>query len=416
MRLPVEFGLLRDPDYRRFFVSTAASQLGFYVTLLALPLVAVLALDAGELEVGLLTALTTVAFVVIGLPAGAWVDRMARRNILILGDLCRALALASIPVAWWAGVLSIWQLYGVALLLSVCTVFFDLAYQSYLPFLVGRANLLEGNAKLESVRAASQVGGPGIAGQLVQLLGAPIAVLANAVTLGLSVLLITRISRREPRPEPKPGAHLRREIGEGLRFVLGNPSLRAIAIGAGWFNFCYGGGFTALLLVFLVRDLRLPEGTIGLILAASAVGGILGGAIARGLAARFGQGPVMWVSAAVMAPFALLVPLAQPGGSVWLAGGGLFAIGVGVVVFNVTQLSIRQSITPDAMLGRMNATVRWVAWGLIPLGALTGGIVGQWLGARTTLFVAALSCCLTFVPLVLSPARNVHDLSTARQP
>jgi predicted MFS family arabinose efflux permease len=402
-------GLLADRDYRQLFLSTTASQLGFQITQLALPLVAIIALQATEFQAGLIFSLMTAAFLVIGLPAGAWVDRMRRRSVLIVGDLARAAVLISVPVAWWAGVLTMWQVYLVAVLFGVCTVFFEVAYQSYLPHLVGRENLVEGNAKLESVRAVSQVVGPGAAGQLVQLLTAPVAVLVNAVMMGASALFVARIRKREARPERRGDAHLLREVGEGLRFVLGHRLLRAIAACTGVFNLFFGA-YLAMLAFFLAGDLALDAGTVGLIFAAGGAGGVLGALVARRFAGLVGQGPAIWMSAAFAAPFGLLVPLAEPGWRLWLAAAGLLAVWMGAVAYNVVQVSFRQALTPDHLLGRMNATMRFLVWGTMPVGGMLGAVLGDAVGARTTLTIAAVGTMFAFLPVLLSPLRGIREL------
>jgi MFS family permease len=405
------FGLLLDRDFRRLFAATTVSQFGYQVSFLALPLVAVETLTVSEFEVGVLASLTTAAFLLVGLPAGAWVDRMRRRRVLVAGDVGRAILLATVPAVWWAGGLTIWHLYAVALLHGILTVFFDVAYQSYLPHLVGRANLVEGNSRLESVRALSHVGGPGVAGSLIQVVTAPVALLADAVALALSALFVVRIGKREVRPH-RPDTHLARDIGEGLRFVLGHRLLRSIAACTSSANLC-GAATGAMLIFFLRRDLGLDASVIGLVLSIAGIGGVTGAFLARPFAAWVGQGPAIWLSVCCTAPFALLVPLAEPGWRVWLAaaGGGVFAIGV--VVYNVTQVSFRQAVTPDRLLGRMNATMRFLVWGTQPIGAILGGVLGSVLGARTTLVIGAVGGSLAFLPVLLSPLRTMRELPSA---
>jgi MFS family permease len=411
-----DLGLLREGDYRKLFASTTVSQFGVHITLLALPLVAIVSLAARPFEVGLLTALQMVPFLLIGLPAGAWVDRLCRRNVLIVGDIGRAAALVTVPLAWWAGVLTIWQLYAVAFTFGVFTAFFSVAYQSYLPHLVGRDNLVEGNAKLESVRALAQLGGPALAGQLVRLLTAPVALLVDAVAVGTSALFVARIRKREEKPARRPDASVWREVGEGLRFVLGHRLLRAIAMCTGTTNLFIGGAFNAMLILFLERVIGLDAGAIGVVLAIGGVGGVLGAFLARRLAQWVGQGPAIWLSVTVTTPFTLLMPLlAEPGWRVWAAAAGWLVVGFGVVVYNVTQVSFRQALTPDRLLGRMNATMRFLAWGALPLGALAGGLLAEWLGVRTTLLVTALAGSLAFLPVFLSPLRTMRTLPTVHE-
>jgi MFS family permease len=402
-------GLLRDRDFRRLFNSTAASQVGFHVTLLALPLVAIIALDASELAAGVLFAMLNAAFLLIGLPAGVWVDRISHRHVLIAGDLARAVLLLSVPAAWWAGLLTMWQLYVVAFLFGVCTVFFDVAYQSYLPHLVGRERLVEGNAKLEAMRAAAQVGAPGIGGQLMQALTAPVALVVNAIAMALSSILVARIEKPDPPPRHGARASLMRDILEGLRFVLSNPMLRAIAACTATANLFFSM-YLAMLPFFLARDLDLGEGVIGSFVAVSGAGGILGALTAGKIASRIGAGPAIWMSIAFTAPLAMLVPWAEPGWRVWLGAAGLAVVFAGSVVFNVVQVSMRQAITPDHLLGRMNATMRFLVWGTLPLGGVFGGVLGDWLGARATLVLASVGAMLAFLPVVASPLRRVREV------
>jgi MFS family permease len=409
----MRFGLLADHDYRQLFAATTVSQFGFQITQLAIPLVAIVTLDASPFQVGLLTALGMAPFLLIGLPAGAWVDRMRRRNVLITSDLARAVVLLTVPLAWWADALTIWQLYAVAMLHGALTVFFDVAYQSYLPHLVGRDNLVEGNARLESVRAVALLGGPAIGGQLVRLLTAPVALLADGLALAGSALLLVRIGKREERPVRRDDQHLLREIGEGLRFVLGHRLLRAIAMCTGSANFFIGGAATAMEILFLERVVGVDAGTIGLVFTVLGAGGVLGALFARRVAERLGQGPAIWLSIAFSQPFALLMPLvAAPGWRLWLAAAGGAFVGFGVVVYNVTQVSFRQAVTPDQLLGRMNATMRFLVWGTIPLGGLAGGVLGEWLGIRTALLIAVIGGCLAFLPVFLSPLRTMRTLPT----
>ncbi|MBX7464643.1 MFS transporter [Streptomyces sp. NPDC059095] len=408
-------GLLRMRDFRLLLAGAAAGQAGAQVTLVALPLVAVLELKAPAFQVGLLTAAETAAFLLIGLPAGAWVDRMRKLSLMIRADVVRSLAMASIPLAAIADVLTMVQLYAVALVVGVATVFFDVAHQSYLPQLLPREHLVAGNGALETVRSSAQVAGPGLGGGLVQLVGAHLAIVADAIGYAISALFLLAIRRPESKPEPVPGASLRKEVGEGLRFVLGHPLLRVIAGTTGLGNF-----FTAMLMatqtVFLVRVLDLPPAAVGAMLSASAVGGLAGALCAGRLAGRFGQARVIWLSALVTGPFALLWPLSAAG-----AAAALFAVASGVVffgavVYNVAQVSFRQTLCPPRLLGRMNATLRFLMWGTLPLGALAGGAVADAYGARAALWICAIGFLVVPVPLLLSPLRRMRELPDAVHP
>ncbi|MFB6575867.1 MULTISPECIES: MFS transporter [unclassified Streptomyces] len=404
-------GPMRLRDFRLLLAGAATGQFGAQVTLVALPLVAVLELDAPAFQVGLLTAAETAAFLLVGLPAGALTDRMRKRPLMIRADLVRAVAMASIPAAALADVLTMAQLYAVALVTGVATVFFDVAHQSYLPQILPRDQLVAGNGALETVRSTAQVTGPGIGGGLVQLVGAQFAVIVDAIGYVLSALFLLRIERAEEAPEPAAaGGSLRKEIGEGLRFVFGHPLLRVIALTTGLANFS-----TAVLMatqtVHLVRVVGLEAGGLGLVLSASAVGGLLGALCAGRIAARLGQGRVILLSLLVTGPFALLWPLSGHG----IAGAVLFAAGsavvsFGAVVYNVAQVSFRQGMCPPRLLGRMNATLRFLMWGTLPLGALLGGALAQSYGSRTALAWCAVGILAVPLPLVFSPLRRMRDL------
>jgi hypothetical protein len=283
------------------------------------------------------------------------------------------------------------------------------AYQSYLPHLIGRDNLVEGNSKLEGVRAVSQVAGPGLAGQLIQALTAPVALLLDAVAMALSAIFVVRIRKREAKPERRPDAHLLREIGEGLRFVLGHRLLRAIAACTATANL-WLAAFAAMTVFFLARELNLGEGTIGLVFMFGGAGGVAGFLIVRRVVSWLGQGPAIWMAVAFTTPFGLLMPVARPGILLWLAAAGQFMVAVGIVVYNVTQVSFRQGLTPDHLLGRMNATMRFLVWGTMPLGGLVGGGLGLWVGARGALAVAAAGSVVAVLPVLLSPLRTMREL------
>lgn len=414
MSLKSRLGLLADHDFRGLFISTSATHLGNRIAVIALPLTAILGLSASEFEVGVLTALTTIAFLLVGLPAGAWVDRMRRRLVMITADVARAVVLFTVPLAWWADVLTMWQLYAVALINGIFTVFFDVAYQSYLPHLVGRKNLVEANAKLESVRAIAEVGGPGAGGQLVAWLTAPVALLAHCISMSASALFVVKIHKREPKPEPKADANMWGEIKEGLAWVFVNPLLRAIVMCTGTFNFSMTL-FHTMLLIYLVQTLGVSAATVGLILSIGAAGGVLGAFVARKISAAVGQGPALWLSVGVAAPSSALMPLANNDWTLWVAAAGGIFVALGVVVYNVTQVSFRQSMTPDALLGRMNASVRFIVFGTMPLGAFISGILGANIGVEATLWVGVAGLTLATLPILLSPLRTMKKLPTPPQ-
>jgi MFS family permease len=408
-------GLWHHREFRRLWIGETVSQFGTMVSQLALPLVAILVVHAPTFQVGLLTACETAAFLVVGLPAGAWVDRMRFRWVLIVNDLLRAALLGSIPLAQFLGILTIWQLYVVALGTGVCTVFFDVAYQSYLPQLVDRQLLVEGNAKLQGSESVSQIAGPSIGGLLIQAFTAPYAVLIDALSFLWSAGWVIAIKARPPRPERKPDRQLRREIGEGLRFVLGNRMLRAIALSTGSFNLFSSMSF-AVFYVLLARNLHVSPGLIGLITSTSAIGGLIGSLVASKFAARVGQGPAIWISAAISGPCGFVAPFVQHDWTLVLLALVQIVLWMGVVVYNITQVSFRQGLCPPALLGRMNATMRFLVWGTMPLGGILGGVLGSVIGVRETLFVAAAGGSLAFLPVFLSPLRRMRELPSYQDP
>lgn len=404
--------LWRHADFRRLWLGESVAQFGSAISRVALPLVAVTLLAATPLQLGVLTAAQTAGFLLVGLPAGAWIDRLRRRPLMMRMDVLRALLLVTIPAAWWCGVLSMAQLLAVALAAGVATVFFDVAYQSYLPSLVGRERLVEGNGKLETTRALADVSGPALGGGLVQLLGAATAVAADAVGFTASALCLRRIRAAEPEPQRPELPSLRREIGEGLRYVLRQPLLRAMTACTGTANLA-GGVVAAMTVLFLSRELGLAAGTVGALVGAAGAGGVCGALTTSWWIRRVGHARAIWLVPLLAWPLGVLQALATPGwGLVWFVVGAL-ALGYGVVVYNVAQVSFRQALTPDHLLGRMNASVRFLVWGTIPLGGLLGGVLGSWLGVRTALAVGLIGEALAVGWVLASPLLRMRDLPAA---
>lgn len=408
-------GLLRQVDFRRLWVGETISQFGSQVSLLAIPYIATVLLQATPFEVALLGAVQFLPFLLFTLPAGAWVDRMRRRPILISGDVVRVVALGTIPAAWGMRVLTIWQLYVVSFVAGIATVFFDVAYQSYLPSLVGREALVEGNAKLSASEASAQVVGPGLGGALVGLVGAPFAIIGDALSYLASALFVSRIERPEPHPEAERRAAglarepLRRQIAEGLRFVLHNPHLRAIA-GATSSSNLFSTMIWAIIPIYLYRELGLSAATAGVIFGIGALGALAGAVVANQIAARAGLGRTIIASIALGGPAMLLVPLAPHDAPVaWLIVS--VAVGsFGSVVYNINQVSYRQAISPTAIQGRMNATMRFLVWGTIPIGAILGGLVATVVGVHNAIWIGAFASCLPFLFVLLSPVRSLRNM------
>jgi MFS family permease len=413
LRLWPRGGLWRQGDFLKLWSAETISQFGTQVSQLALPLVAILVLEASAFEVALLGTIEFLPFILFTLPAGVWVDRLRRRPILIIGDFGRAVLLASIPIAYVADVLTIWQLYAVGFLVGICTVFFDVAYQSYLPALVTRDQIIDGNSKLEISRSASQIGGPGLSGGLVELFTAPYAILLDAVSFVGSGLFLLRIRTEEPPVEaPADGSKpsLWSELRVGLRFVLGNPNLRAQAGCTATSNFFSNVSF-AVILVYLVRELELSAGVIGIVLSIGSVGSLVAAFSAMRLSRRFGIGPTTIGVGLTWGPAMALVAFAPAGyGAIPYLLAAQFVLGFAIVVYNIIQVSYRQAICPQRLQGRMNSVMRFIVWGTIPIGALLGGALGTWIGLRETIVVGAIGGGLSFLWILLSPQRHLRDM------
>ena len=407
---------LRHRDFRLLWGGQTVSELGSQVSLLAIPLLAVRTLHATTFEMGLLTAASTAAFLIVGLPAGVWVDRMRRRRVMIGADLGRMLALGSIPLAYAVGGLTLVQLFVVTLTSGILTVFFDVAYQSYLPALVGREHLVEGNAKLTGSAQVAAVAGPSIAGGLVQAVGSSATVAVDSVSFFVSAAAVTAIRTPDPKPVVPPGGHpkLVHDIAEGLRFVFGNVLLRAIAATTATSNL-FSGVAAAVEVVFLVRQVHASPGVIGLLFTMGGAGGVLGALAASPIARRFGGARATMIGIAGNVG-ALLIPLTMPGAGLLFFGVGMFSVSFSAVVYNVNQVSFRQRLCPDRLLGRMNASMRFVVWGVLPIGALAGGLLGSVAGLRPTLWVGAVGEALAGIWLLASPMRTLRDFPEASEP
>ncbi|WP_370378397.1 MFS transporter [Catenulispora sp. GAS73] len=409
--------LWRHRDFLLLWGGQSVSEIGSSITVLALPLAAVVLLDASTFQVGLLTAMSTVPFLLVALPAGAMVDRAAKHRLMMWCDLGRLLLMASVPLATLPGMhLTYLHLLIVALLAGVLTVFFDVAYQSYLPTLLEREDLVDGNGKLGVTQSFAQFAGPSLGGVLVGALGAARALIADAASYGLSALSLLLI--RTPEPPPHPGHEERRirdDIREGLRFVVKHRILRKVVACTGTSNL-FSSMMLAVEMPFMVRVLHLKASGVGLLLTLAAVGGMVGGVAAGPSAKRFGSARIIWLAPLVLGVPAFLAPLATPGWGVLLYGAGLAFFGMMAVVYNVAQVSYRQAITPHALLGRMNASVRFIVWGTMPVGALLGGLVGTWFGLRPTLWIAVTGSYAAVAWVFFSPLRRMRDVPTTPDP
>lgn len=411
--MPTGRSLLRGHrDFRLVWAGDTVSAVGDGVTVVALPLVALGVLHASTAATAGLAGVGYLPMLLLGLPIGAWVDRSARRPLLVAGNAVAALAVGSVPLAAALGALTYAQLVVVSFLIGLTQVVTQTAASAFVPEVVPRDRLVEANGALQASAAAAQIGGPSVAGVLVQALTAAGALVADAlsfVAAGLAVLSV----RTRPQPRPTAGRRRRgallREMAEGLRHVLADRVLRVLMVTAAIANLALSAAF-ALLVPFLSRTLGLSAGLLGLLVGLGSAGGVVGAAFAGRLARRFGTGRVVLVGIAVSGPGGLLVPLAAPGPRLALVVVGLFVLDAGLGLYNVTVVSYRQGATPPELLGRVTAAMRVVQQGVMPLGAALGAGLALAVGTRAGL---AWSLAIDVVPglvLLASPVRRLRDL------
>lgn len=405
-------GLWSHPDFLKLWTGQSISELGSQVSQLAIPWLAAVGLHASPIEFSLLGVLGFLPFILFALPAGVWVDRLRRRQILIVGDGARAVLLTLIPILWAAGVLRIWHLLVLQFVIGCFTVFFDVAYQSYLPALIEREHLVDGNSKLQLTVSVAQVGGPSMTGGLIAAITAPYAIVVDAASFVVSTVFMLRMKHRETPPrhdadDPRP--KMWPQVKEGLAWVLGNRQLRAIAGCTGTSNF-FGQILFAIFILYAVRVLHLSSVQLGVIFAVGSVGSIIGALLANRLQKRLGVGPAIVGYAIVFSCAGILFPLAPRSSPIPELMAGLALFGFASVAYNITQVSLRQAITPERLQGRMNAAMRWIVWGTIPLGTLTGGAIGQAVGLRAAMWVGAIGGIPVFLWVLLSPVRSIRTM------
>jgi MFS family permease len=405
-------GLWGHADFLRLWTGQTISEFGSQISALAIPWLAAVGLDASPFEFAVLGLLNFLPFIIFALPAGVWIDRLRRRPILIAGDAARAVLLATIPVLWAAGSLEMWHLFVLQFLFGIFTVFFDVAYQSYLPSLVDRDQLVDGNAKLQLTVSTATVAGPGLAGALIALITAPYAIVVDAVSFVISTVFMTRISRPETLPEKTEGApkpKMLPELKEGLAFVVRHPHLRAIAACTGSSNFLGAMAFSIVLLYF-VRTLHLSSFEVGFVFAVFGIGSILGALVANPVQRAIGVGRAIVAPALMFPAFPISLVLAPKGSPLPVLIAGSLVGGYSQVAYNITQLSLRQAITPERLQGRMNASMRWIVWGTLPLGQLAGGALASMYGLRAPLLVSAIGSLFAFLPVLLSSVRGIREM------
>ncbi len=412
--------LWRHGDFLRLWSAHTLSQLTGQVGALAIPLVAITVLEVSAFQVGLLATVTMLPFLLFSLPVGVLVDRLPRRPVLVAADAAAGLALVSIPVAHVLDLLAIWQLYAVGFATGTCRVFFDVAYMSYLPSLVSRDQLQEGNSKLEVTRSGSLVAGPSIAGLLVEAVTAPYAVAVNAAGLLGSAGALLGIRRREAgqapavqAPAARRGARMLREIREGLAFVVRHPYMRPSMISIAVQNL-FTSMIFAILLLFAVRELGMTPAQAGFAFSLGNVGTLLGALLAA-RAARIvgGIGRALVLASALGGVAWLFVPAAPADLAILFLALALGGFGFSAMIWFVVGISLFQATTPDRSLGRANASRRFVVWGINPLGALAGGALAESIGLRGAMWIGAAGASAAFLPLLLSSLRSVRTLAEA---
>lgn len=398
-------------DFRRLWAGVSATQFGTFTGSAVIPLLAATALSASPWQMGLLTAADKAAFLVLGLPVGVWIDRVRRMPLMITAGALRGLLVLSVPLAWAAGVLTMSQLAIVALLAGVGALVFDVAHQSYLPTLVSRDRLVAANTGLQASQSVADVAGRGLGGGLVGLLGGAAAAIPVGVCHLVSALCLGGVRTREPEPAPGDRRTVRADIGTGLRFVFARPDLRAITVYTAAGNLAFAV-VTAVQVLYLTDSLHLPPAHVGAVLAAGGFGAVTGAFAASTWVRLFGRVRTIWLLPLITAPAAVLLPLAGPTFGAWLVGGALAILGHGTTVYNVVQVSYRQAVCPDGLLGRVNAGIRFVAWGTAPLGAVAGGALGEAIGLRPTMWVFAVATLGAVLLLVFSPLRSMSEPPT----
>ncbi|MFR9788490.1 MFS transporter [Streptomyces sp. MB22_4] len=401
--------------FRLLLIGETTSKLGTNVTSILLPLVAISALDASPLVIGVLTAAPWLPWLMIGLPAGAWVDRLPRRTVMLCCNAVSATSLATVPAAAWTGLLSTWQLLTVALVNGVCSVFFSTACSAYLPSLIDKADLMEGNAKLQGAEQVTRVAGPSAGGLLAQAVGSATGLLVDVLSFVVSSLCLLLVRNAEPRPARRVNTTLLRDMAEGLRFVTRDPYVRTLTLFGAALNLALAG-YQAVLLVFLVRTVEAGPGLVGLLVSCGGVGGILGGLVSSRIPRRLGTARGLLTVQLVTAPFALLIPLADEGPRLALFVLGSTVMTAGIVASNVIIVSFRQSYCPPEMLGRVTSSALFVNFGTIPVGALAGSTLATVLGLRPTMWVLCTGICATSGLLQSGPLRRVRDLPRAAVP
>jgi len=411
-------GLWRHFDFLRLWSAQGFSVFGSKLSELAIPLIAATMLDATPIEMGILLAAENLPFLLIALPAGAWVDRMRKRPVMIVADIVRAVFLLLVPIAAYFGFLSLGVLLAVAFAVGFMNVWFDLAYGSYVPGLVPRERIIEANSKLSMSLSAAETCGPAAGGLLIQMLGAPFAVLINAITFVASGALLGAIKTQERDPPPYPkGETLRRTIGQGIRFLWSDLLMRSLTMRLGAWHFVVAA-MEALLILFISKELHFSASVIGTLFSIAGLGVFVGASLGERIPRKFGTGNTVTFSHLVLAVMALLIPLAH--GPQWLQismiGAAMFTWGLCAVTYQINNVSLRQALTPEGMLAKITAATRFATLGIRPLSALIGGVLGTYLGLREAIgLILTLGVILALIGLGSRQLRATFHLPEQRE-
>ncbi|MFC5265638.1 MFS transporter [Kribbella qitaiheensis] len=401
--------LVRHRDFRLLWTGETVSRFGSAVSTVALPLIAVSVLQATTFEVGLLSAAAWLPWLVIGLPVGAWVDRLPRRPLIQVASAASLLLFATVPLAAGADLLTVQLLLAISVLTGVAAVLFQTAYTAYLPTLLEPQDQAEGNAKLHGSASAAQIAGVGCGGLIVQLTGAVNGILVDASTFLIALLCLTLIRHREPPIHKADHPALAKEVLAGLRLVAGDVWLRTLTIFGGVSNLALMG-YQSIIVVFLVREVGVSAGVVGAMIAVASSGGVAGAFAARRIAARVGTARATLLFELILPTAALLIPLTSKGAGLTLYMVGGFCVGVGVVGGNTIKATFHQSYCPPELRGRLAASASFLNFGTIPLGAVLGGTLGEVLGLRTALWITTAGVPLAGLILLFSPIRGARDL------
>ena len=406
-------GLWHHPDFMKLWIGQTISEFGSRITRDGIPLIAVITLAATPAEMGLLTAFASIPVLLFGLIAGVWIDRLRRRPIMIAMDIGRALLLLAIPLAALTGQLRIEMLYIIVALIGVMGLILETAYRALLPTLVSRDQLLEGNSKLSTTDALAEIGGPSIAGLLIQWISAPLAVFFDAISFAFSSVSFALIRAPEPPPKPRSArSSALREALEGLETIARDPILRTLIIGVSLRSF-FGSFFAALYSLYAIRELDVSPALLGIVISAGGIGALIGAVTAGRVQSRLGLGRTLTWTLAVGAVANLLIPLAALFGSPLAAAFVLIAAQIvgdaAMLVYGINEISLRQTIVPDRLLGRTNASFGFLEQGIAPFGAIVAGALASVIGAQATLGIAVAGFLITALWMLRSPLRHLRE-------